>query len=122
VNFSNTVRPGDHFTSSVTESTGGKFTLVLSDTTQGWTRTVNKTLSSAALASAEVIAEAPSSSSGVLPLTNFGTASFTGATANGQPIGNFSPDRINMASGSTTKATTSALSGGSAFTVTWKHS
>jgi hypothetical protein len=122
VNFSNTVRPGDHFTSSVTESGSGSFKLVLSDTTQGWSRSVTKSLASAALASAEVIAEAPSSSSGVLPLTNFGTASFTSATANGQPIGNYSPDQINMVSGSTTKATTSALSGGNAFTVTWKHS
>ncbi|MHA6759762.1 G1 family glutamic endopeptidase [Streptacidiphilus sp. PAMC 29251] len=122
VNFPGTVRPGDHFTSSVTESGSGSFTLKLSDTTQGWSKTVTKTLRNAALASAEVIAEAPSSSSGVLPLTNFGTASFTSATANGQPIGNFSPDNITMASGSTTKATTSGLSGGNAFSVTWKHS
>ncbi|MFC5906342.1 G1 family glutamic endopeptidase [Streptacidiphilus monticola] len=121
VNFSNTVRAGDHFTASVTEASGGKFTLTLSDTTQGWTRTVSKTYSGAALASAEVIAEAPSSSTGVLPLTNFGTVNFTSATVNGQNIGNFSPDQINMASGSTTKATTSALSGGNAFSVTWKH-
>ena len=122
VNFPGTVRPGDHFTSSVTESGSGSFTLKLSDTTQGWSKTVTKTLRNAALASAEVIAEAPSSGSGVLPLTNFGTASFTNATANGQPIGNFSPDNITMGSGSTTKATTSALSGGNAFSVTWKHS
>jgi len=121
VNFSNTVRPGDHFTSTITASSSKTFTLVLTDSTQGWTRTVTKSLSSAALASAEVIAEAPSSSSGVLPLTNFGTVSFSGATANGQSIGNYSPDRINMVSGSTTKASTSALSSGSAFTVTWKH-
>lgn len=122
VNFSNPVRPGDHFTSTVTTNGSGSFTLKLSDTTQGWSRTVTKTLKSAALASAEVIAEAPSSSSGPLPLTNFGKVAFTNATANGQPIGNFSPDNITMASGSTTKATTSGLSGGNAFSVTWKHS
>jgi hypothetical protein len=122
VNFPGTVRPGDHFTSSVTESGSGAFVLKLSDTTQGWSKTVNKTLRNAALASAEIIAEAPSSGSGVLPLTNFGTAYFTNATANGQPIGNYSPDNITMGSGSTTKATTSSLSGGTNFSVTWKHS
>ncbi|WP_035804412.1 G1 family glutamic endopeptidase [Kitasatospora mediocidica] len=122
VNFSNTVRPGDHFTSSVTTNGSGSFTLKLSDTTQGWTKTENKTLKNAALASAEIIAEAPSDSSGALPLTNFHTVSFTSATANGQPIGNFSPDAITMADGSTTKATTSALSGGGSFSVSWKHS
>ncbi|MGK4585481.1 G1 family glutamic endopeptidase [Kitasatospora sp. HPMI-4] len=122
VNFSNTVRAGDHFTAGVTTNGSGSFTLTLSDTTQGWSHTVNSTLKSAALASAEVIAEAPSSSTGVLPLTDFGTAAFTSATANGQSIGNFSPDRITMASGSTTKATTSALSGGQNFSVTWNHS
>ncbi|MCX4750652.1 G1 family endopeptidase [Kitasatospora sp. NBC_01287] len=120
VNFSNTVRPGDHFTASVTESGSGAFVLKLSDTTQGWSKTENKTLKNAALASAEVIAEAPSDSSGALPLTNFGKINFTSATANGQPIGNFSPDQITMASGGTTLASTSALSGGNAFSVTWK--
>lgn len=121
VNYSNTVRAGDHFTAKVSES-GGTFTLTLSDLTQGWTKTTTKSGSGDKLASAEVIAEAPSSSSGVLPLSNFGTASFSSAMANGQAIGNFSPDRITMASGSVTKATTSSLSGGESFSVTWKHS
>jgi hypothetical protein len=121
VNYSNTVSPGDHFTATVSTNGSGSFTLTLSDTTRGWTKTTTKSSSSASLYSAEVIAEAPSSSS-VLPLANFGTASFTGATANGQAIGNYSPDAITMASGSTTKATTSSLSGGENFSVTWKHS
>ncbi|MCC9308830.1 hypothetical protein LN042_17350 [Kitasatospora sp. RB6PN24] len=122
VNFSGTVRAGDHFTASVTTNGSGSFTLTLADTTEGWSHTVNKSLKSAALASAEVIAEAPSSSTGVLPLSKFGTVAFTGSSANGQAIGTFSPDRITMASGGTTKASTSSLSGGSAFSVTWKHS
>jgi hypothetical protein len=78
-------------------------------------------LKRAQLASAEVIAEAPSSSGGVLPLANFGTASFSAARVNGKTIGSFSPDRINMVSGSTIKASTSALTNGTAFSVTWKH-
>lgn len=121
VNYSNAVSPGDHFTSTVSVS-GTTFTLTLSDTTKGWTKTTRKTSSTAADASAEVIAEAPSSSTGVLPLSNFGTASFTSSTANGQAIGNYGPDKINMASGSTTKATTSALSSGENFSVKFNHS
>jgi hypothetical protein len=121
VNYSNTVSPGDHFTATVSAS-GNSFTMTLSDTTRGWTKTTTKSSSTASKASAEVIAEAPSSSSGVLPLSKFGTASFTGSTANGQAIGNYGPDKINMATGSTTKATTSALSGGGNFSVTWNHS
>jgi Peptidase A4 family len=121
-NFSNPVAPGDHFTASVTTNGSGSFTLTLSDTTKGWTQTTSARLKSAKLASAEVIAEAPSSSGGVLPLADFGTASFSGATANGTSFGSLSGlDRINMVSGSTTKASTSTISGGS-FSVTWQHS
>jgi hypothetical protein len=122
VNYSDTVRPGDHFTSTVSTDGSGTFTLKLTNTTRGWTHTTSKRSTTASLASAEIIAEAPSSSTGVLPLSNFGTASFTGATANGQPIGSFSPDQMNMASGSTRKATTSSLSGSENFSVAWNHS
>ncbi|MGW2250654.1 G1 family glutamic endopeptidase [Kitasatospora sp. NPDC001660] len=120
--FTNTVRPGDRFTASVTTTGSGSFTLTLADTTQGWKRTVNKSLRSAALASAEVIAEAPSSSTGVLPLSDFGTVGFNGATVNGQSLGSSGASSITMASGGVTKAATSGLSGGTAFSVAWKHS
>ncbi|MEV7602265.1 G1 family glutamic endopeptidase [Kitasatospora sp. NPDC089797] len=122
VNFSNAVRPGDHFTASVTTNGSGSFTLTLADTTAGWKRTVTKALRSAALASAEVIAEAPSSSTGVLPLSDFHSVAFSGASANGRSLGGFHPDAITMASGGVTRAATSGLSGGSSFSVAWKHS
>ncbi|MCQ4079617.1 G1 family endopeptidase [Streptomyces sp. RB6PN25] len=122
VNFSDTVEPGDHFNASVTYNGNGAFTLVLSDTTRGWSHTVNKTLSNPSLASAEVIAEAPSDSSGPLPLTDFGTVNFTNAEANGQAIGTYNPDNITMASGGTTLATASSLSNGTDFSDTWKAS
>ncbi|MDX6482152.1 MAG: hypothetical protein QOG85_2662 [Gaiellaceae bacterium] len=122
VNLSGTVRPGDKLTASVTTDGKGNFTLTISDSTQGWTNTTNAKLHSAALASAEVIAEAPSSRSGVLPLANFGTVSFTNASANGTPLGNLSGlDPITMSSGGTTKAQPGNISGGS-FSVAWKHS
>jgi hypothetical protein len=123
VNLSNTVRPGDSMSASVTTNGSGSFTLTISDHTQGWTYTTKKTLRSARLASAEVIAEAPSSSRGVLPLANFGTVNFSSSTVNGQSIGSFNPQEIVMATSSgTVKAQPSSLSGGTNFSVTWKHS
>ena len=123
VNYPDVVAPGDHFTASVTTDGRGNFTLSLSNTTRGWTETVTKKLRSAKLASAEVIAEAPSSSGGVLPLANFGTASFTGSTVNGSALTSSTPgiDPITMQSGSTVKAQPSSISNG-AFSVAWRHS
>jgi Peptidase A4 family len=120
VDLSLTIKPGDSLTAGVTTDGNGNFTLTIRDATTGKSFTTTQKLRHAKLASAEVIAEAPSSG-GVLPLANFGTVGFSAATVNGQPIGTFHPDRITMVSGSTTKASTSALSGGTAFSVTWKH-
>ena len=123
VNYSNTVKAGDSFSASVTTDGRGGFSLTLTDTTQGWSHTATARLKSAKLGSAEVIAEAPSSSGGVLPLADFGTANFTAAKANGISFASLSGrDAINMASGSTTKATTGSINSTGAFAVTWKHS
>ena len=120
-NFSDTVAPGDVFYASVTTNGAGSFTLFLQNKTRGWSHTVSASLNSAKLASAEVIAEAPSSSGGVLPLSNFGTVSFSGATANGTSFGSLSGlDRIDMVGSGYTKASTGSISGGN-FSVTWKH-
>lgn len=123
VNLSKPVHPGDAMSASVTSGSNSSFKLVISDSTQGWTFQTTKTLRSAKLASAEVIAEAPSSISGVLPLANFGTVQFSNAMVNSRSIGSFNPDEIVMAtSKGTVKAQPSALSGGTAFSDTWKHS
>ena len=123
VNLKGTVRPGDHLSASVTTNGNGSFTLTISDSTQGWTNTTTQRLKRATLASAEVIAEAPSSSGGVLPLANFGTVSFSGATANGALLTSSTPhiDAITMQSGSTVKAQPGSINNGS-FSVAWKHS
>jgi len=123
VNLSGTVRPGDHLSASVTTNGSGSFTLTIADSTRGWTNTTTARLNRAKLASAEVIAEAPSSSGGVLPLANFGTVSFSGATANGALLTSSTPhiDAITMQSGSTVKAQPSSISNGG-FSVAWKHS
>jgi len=122
VNYSNTVRPGDHFSASVTFNGSGKYTLVLSDSTQGWSHTQTGT-ASGSNASAEVIAEAPSSNRGVLPLANFGTMNFSNATVDGAALGTVpTPQKITMATASTTKASVSNLTNNNAFSVTWHHS
>jgi hypothetical protein len=123
VNFSNPVSRGDKLTASVTSNGSGSFTLTISDTSKGWTQTVNARLKSAKLSSAEVIAEAPSGSGGVLPLANFGTVSFSNAKANGSLLTSTTPgiDPITMVTNSgTVKAQPSGISSGS-FSVSWKH-
>lgn len=125
VNLSNTVRSGDSMTAEVKYNSGSSFTLTITNNTRGWTFTTNQSLSGAARGSAEWIAEAPSSNSGVLPLANFGTVNFTACTANGVSISsNPNPDEIVMTTSSgTVKAQPSGLgSGGQSFSVTWHHS
>ena len=122
VNLSIAVRPGDSMSGSVTTSGNGRFTLTITNNTTHASYQTTQNLKRAQLRSAEVIAEAPSSSGGVLPLTNFGIANFSAATVNGQSIGSFNPDRIDMVANGVTKATTGSLSGGTSFSVAWKHS
>jgi hypothetical protein len=121
-NLSNPVQPGDALSASVTTDGVGRFTLTIADSTQHWTFTTTQRLKSASLASAEVIAEAPSSRSGVLPLADFGTVSFGSSTANGVSLATLNPDPITMTSGSTVKAQPSSISSSGSFSITWKHS
>lgn len=115
------VSSGDTFNGSVTYLGNGSFRLTLSDLTEGWTEQTTQRLKSAKLGSAEVIAEAPSSSGGVLPLADFGTIGFGSATVNGSTLTNSTPglDPITMVSRSgAVEAKPSGISGGS-FTDSW---
>jgi hypothetical protein len=133
-----TISPGDVIFASVSYSTTtAKFTTVLTDTTTGKTFTTSAAVKSAARSSAEWIAEAPSSVTGVLPLAPFGTVGFgfdhtalasTGSATIGTTtalMGTFAgPVLINMINhtGKLTKASTSAVStDDTSFTVTWKN-
>jgi hypothetical protein len=117
--YDNPVTPGDAMSASVVANGGGQFTLTLTDTTAGWTQTTNQASATAQLGSAEVIAEAPSSGT-VLPLSNFGTVSFSDVLADNAPIGNENASALAMVSAAgVIEATPSALSGGNAFTVTF---
>jgi hypothetical protein len=121
VNYPEAAQAGDVFTSSVTGDQTGNFTISLVDQTQGWSHTERFTYAGAPLSSAEVVAEAPLSDAGVVPLTNFGSVRFAGARVNGQPIGYFNTVPISMATPDYMKAEPSGLAGGTDFSVTWSH-
>ena len=119
-------RLGDLLTSG---THAGQFQLTITDASKtNDTFTIYETASSVARSSAEWVVEAPSSSSGVLPLANFGSVTFTNATAtiNGKTgaidSSTWQDASIDMVSyGSAVEASTSGLtdSGGtSSFTVT----
>jgi hypothetical protein len=137
VNFGDVMSATVNYLSSTT--TGSKhhvtvndvFSVTISDETADWTFSTQGTVANAAMSSAEWIAEAPSSITGVLPLANFGTVYFTSssATINGQTgsINNWQYNSITMASGRgihlTIKAQPSSLSiDGTSFSVEWLHS
>lgn len=116
------VKPGDAITASVTTNGDGKFTLfVRNDTTHVAYSTLQPS-PGAELVTAEVVAEAPASVSGPVPLPDFGTLRFSNARVNGQPIGTYRWDRLSMSSNGTAQATTSPLAhDAGSFSVTWKH-
>jgi hypothetical protein len=122
------VSPGDNITASVAYSSG-MFTLTINDTTTGKSFTTQQAGGNMQRSSAEWVVEAPTSGS-ILPLANFGTATFTNASAtiNGTtgPINDsaWTPIAIDMANGfGATEATTSVLnSAGNGFSVTYNSS
>jgi hypothetical protein len=117
------VRAGDSLTATVVGSASKRFTLTLVNHTANWSFSTQQRSRRAQLASAEAITEAPSvRGSGIVALANFGTVNYGGTTANGQPIGNFGPEAVTMVTSSgAVKAAPSALSGGTAFSVFWRH-
>jgi hypothetical protein len=116
------VEAGDSMSGSVTYS-GSTYTLTLTDNTRGWSIPTLVSGSSQARASAEVITEAPSSNSGVLPLADFGTINYTAATEDGSSMGGVSPIQITMVdSRGEDKDSTSSISASGAFSNTWLRS
>jgi hypothetical protein len=123
--YSSTVKPGDSFSASVTFSGTETYTLVLTDSTQGWTKTYTASETGLDRSSAEVITEAPccTSSGGILPLADFGTVTYGSSSVNGSSLGGQSPTGIVMIDNSgEDKDSTSAISGGGGFSNTWIRS
>jgi len=124
VYFRTKVRPGDHLTASVTFHGANTCTLVLRDSSRGWSHTVTMHQAGLDRSSAEVITEAPSSARGVLPLADFGAVRFAGARVNGRVLRKLHPIKIVMIDGGgLAKDSTSALGAvGGAFHNTWIRS
>lgn len=129
------VSPGDVMSASVTYN-GSEFTITITNETTGKTYSASSAVAGAERSSAEWIAEAPSSISGILPLANFGSASFgddytdvidtnyaSDSSVTG-PVSDFGSDveKIKMVSSAgKLEALPSALStDGSSFKVAWK--
>ena len=125
VSLPNTVKAGDKIKASVVSVAGtDQYKLVLTDTTQNWTKTQTGTSPSGSGASAEIIAEAPSGSTSgnsVLPLADFKTMTFSDVQVDGGKISDIdSARKIAMVdSDGSPMATVSALNSGDSFTVTW---
>jgi hypothetical protein len=121
--FRTKVNPGDHIAASVRFSGTQTYTLVLRDITRGWTHTIIKNHAGLARSSAEVIAEAPSTLSGVLPLADFGTIRFAGSRANGVLFRRLAPSKILMVDNANRLMdTTSLIDSADAFSNTWLRS
>jgi hypothetical protein len=118
------VRPGDDMVASVTAEGGGVFMLTLFDMTQNWSQITERTSGTATLASAEVVAEAPTSDGQIEPLTNFGTVNFAAAAMNNAAVGAAPIDELTLRSAQgAVEATPSAISDGMGdFSVTWESS
>jgi hypothetical protein len=124
-----TVKPGDHIAASVVK-TGTSYALKVTDSTHtanSFSTTQTCAAATCKDTSAEWIAEAPSNSSGVLPLAKFSTWTLTAATVkSGTKTGTIStfPDNaITMVNGTKVLAKPGPLnSKGNSFKVTWKAS
>ncbi len=123
-----TLQPSDAISASVVRS-GSTYTLKVTDSTHtanSFTKT--ETCSSCANSSAEWIAEAPSGSGGVYPLTDFHSWTASSATVKSGStsgvISTFPDDELTMVDSSNlVKAQPGALNGsGNGFTVTWVRS
>ena len=121
------LQPGDRISASVARS-GGSYTLRVSDSTRPANSfSTTQSCSGCASSSAEWIAEAPSGSSGVYPLSDFHSWSASGATVTSGSAGvisSFPDDELTMiGSSGAVKAQPGALGGGGgSFTVTWERS
>ena len=118
--YSVTVSPGDQLSASVTDNGNGTFTMVLTDSTAGWSKSTTHAGSSGYQdSSAEVIAEATEVNGQIAKLSDFGTVTFTGATAGGTALGSLSPTEIIMEGSRDVKAQPGTISGGT-FSDVWK--
>lgn len=113
VYYNEPVAAGDSISASVSRS-GTSYALVLTDNTQGWSKTYNGSYNGQN-ASAEVIIESPT---GAYP--SFGSVNFSGSTIDGSDLASYSPDLLDASNSNGFEDHTSAVSGGS-FSISYEQ-
>jgi hypothetical protein len=117
------VHPGDSFTGQVTRAASGAFVLKLTNNTTRASFQTTQSSKRARRTSVEWVMEGPSNGL----LSNFGTEPFSAASAtisgSTRNLGSFgNAERITMVtSQGVARAVPSAISGGTAFSVSWRH-
>lgn len=128
VKLSLPINPGDQISASVSVS-GSDVTVSLSDQTTGSSFTRTLQMSNPDTSSAEWIAEAPSAVYGdgttqTVPLADFSTVQFAGATAtaNGQTgtISSWNPQAVQLSGSGAGAQPTTLSTDGSSFSVSWQ--
>jgi hypothetical protein len=112
VYYNNSVQAGDSITAKVTRS-GTSYTLVLTDNTAGWSKTTTKSYNGAN-SSAEIILESPTAA-----YPNFGSVNFTGSQVDGGTLGDTGPVALDASNSGGFEDHTSALSGGTNFSISY---
>jgi len=122
VYFSNVLRPGDALTASVTFSGTKTYTLVLADSTQGWSKTATVAEAGLARSSAEIVTSGPGASGSSPTLTDFGKITYTGCTVNGTSMGTQSPVKVTMVDDKgNVMVLPGAMTSAGKFTNTWER-
>jgi exosome complex RNA-binding protein Csl4 len=116
--LSGSVKPGDEIRASVVYTAPSKYTLTITNATEGWTSAVVKSLA-AARSSAEIFVQGPGTGGS---LANFGEVSFVNCLIDGAPLEDAGPTAVNMVSSTgILQALSSALTSPTSFNVTWEH-
>jgi hypothetical protein len=115
--YSVTVRPGDHLSASVVYNGDGSFTMTLSNTTEGWTKSTRHAGSSGFQnSSAEVISQATSVGGQIGTVGSGYSVTFQDCEANGTSFAELNP--VQIVPGDRSGIITPLTSTGN-FTVTW---
>jgi len=109
----NPVSTGDAFSGSVSYSTSThKFTITITDVTQGWTKSVTKARKSAKRMTAEAVIEAPRA---VTDYPTIPAVNFTDVLFNGQDLSSFNP--VTSESGNPVVYAPGPITNGTDFTI-----
>jgi hypothetical protein len=115
VYYANSVQPGDHMKASVVFSGTGKYTMRLTDSTEGWSKTTTAYKAGLQRSSAEAVTEAPEG-----PPPDFNTVTYNSSSANGSPLGTQSPVSMTLANHRGQQDSTGSISGLGSFSNTWQ--